>query len=135
MKRKELVFGRDHRHRRVRRDLLEIDPAVVGLVVGPCRAREASSAASSMKALYHGSIQRMATTGSAVTRKRDDEPDESPSRPAAAASSSSSHLSADALVIVTSAAGTFWWPERVVVATLAILSMTSMPAVTLPNTA
>jgi hypothetical protein len=31
-------------------------------------ARDASSAASSMNALYHGSIQRIATTGSAVTR-------------------------------------------------------------------
>ena len=35
--------------------------------------------------------------------------------------------------MTTSAVGTFWWPERVVVATAAILSMTSMPVVTLPT--
>ena len=53
----------------------------------------------------------------------------------AAANLSSRYFLVEALVMTTSAAGTFWWPARLVVATLAIWSTTSMPVVTLPNTA
>ena len=34
MKRKLLIFRRDHRERGVRRDLLEVYPAIVGAVLG-----------------------------------------------------------------------------------------------------
>ena len=132
MKRKELVLGGDHRHGGVRRDLLEVHPAVVGVVVslaGPARVER--------RVEHEGAVPRVHPAhrhhGQRRNEKGGDEPDERPSdQPPPPVLL---HTLREALVMVTSAAGTFWWPERVVVATLAIWSMTSMPEVTLPNTA
>ena len=133
VEREELVLGGDHRHGRVRRDLLEIHPAVVGLVVSL-----AGTAGIERRVQHEGAVPRVHPAhrhhrqrgGEKGGGEPDERPSDQPPPP-----DPSSHYLRDALVIITSAAGTFWWPERVVVATLAILSMTSMPEVTLPNTA
>ena len=132
VKREELVLGGDDRHRGMRRDLLEIHPAIVGVVVSL-----AGAAGIERRIEHEGAVPRVHPAhrhhGQRRNEKGGDEPDERPSdQPPPPVLL---HALREALVIITSAAGTFWWPDALVVATLAIWSMTSMPEVTLPNTA
>ncbi len=123
--------------RGVRRDLFEIRPAIVGVVVSL-----AGTAGVERRVQHEGAVPRVHPAHGHHRQcggeERGDCADGEP--PRQPPPEPFDHCWPDqalrvALVITTSSAGTFWWPERLVVLTLAILSITSMPAVTLPNTA